>query len=147
MLIQYNSKRKFWSAALYCSLTYFISFFRIHLIMLSSTSCAKVSDSEEQTHLVDEAFVFIAPFPPVMISKGKMCKLQQWQMTETLAKLRFITQGEFIAFKILALPASNQVTWPLRVQKQVTGNPASTMAFIAFVKQTLTTFYQQYNLP
>ena len=51
--------------------------------MLSSTNCAKVSDSEEQTHLVDEAFVFIAPFLLVTISKGKMRKLQQWQMTET----------------------------------------------------------------
>lgn len=78
--------------------------------MLSSTNCAKVSDSEEQTHLVDEAFVFIAPFPLVTIGKGKMRKLQQWQMTETLAKLRFKTQSEFIVFKILALPASNQVT-------------------------------------
>ena len=82
--------------------------------MLSSTNCAKVSGCEEQTHLVGEAFELIAPFPLVTISKGKnlvILYLQQWQMTvETLAKLRFITQSEFIAFKILALPASNQVT-------------------------------------
>ncbi|XP_044171595.1 insulin-degrading enzyme-like [Acropora millepora] len=38
---------------------------------VSSTNCAKVSACEEQTHLVEEAFELIAPFPLVTISKGK----------------------------------------------------------------------------
>lgn len=88
-------------------------------------------DCKEQTHSVDEAFVFIMP----LLLDNQQSEIRPTTMTNDHKPSQILLfNSEWITFKKLTLVASDQVMWPHRALKQVTGKPAVTLMIIILLK-------------